>query len=215
MKYVNRSLRGTPPRPSLFSKLICLLLVLIVSEPTFAQSSSGSDGYITVKYLGYSNGKYAIQVVNKQTGCNPDIKFTWDDDTKITAITPDSKNNAHFGTVTGASTIFYFTGTLNTHAIFKVTDQTICQWMGSNPEAIVISVAVFTPTPITFKGPARLEWQNEDHTKLKVSFDIATISGINEIHYQVRKVNGEWKTVSIQFPTNAHAGETYSTIITL
>jgi hypothetical protein len=172
-------------------KKYLLLLATFATTHLFAQSS-GSDNYLGVSYLGYSNGQYKIQVDSKQSSCNVDVVINWDNDTHISNVSPNANGSLHYNRVVGSSTVFFFTGTYNPHAKFNILALTICDWHGNNPTQIGIDISYFILTPIIldyFKG-------NKTDEGLMLTWKTSMEQNVEEfqIQHQVNST-GPWLTL--------------------
>lgn len=145
------------------------LLLLLFPISLFANTIS-EDNYIKVEYLGYSAGKYSLLVTSKQNAsCNPDITITWTE-AHIGNVFPDTKgkNQINNNAIAGQSTQFFLTGQYKATATFTITVLSICDWKGSMPSQVTVTVGS-TTLPITldyFKAwkqnhAVAFEWKSE------------------------------------------------------
>lgn len=114
-----------------------------------SRAQSTQDAYLGAKFLGYSNGKYAIELTNKQSSnCNPDFSIIPQGVT-ISNVTPDPKNSVTNNTINGIVDTFYLTGPFVPTAHFLITDLSICQWKGSMPTTLILQVVLSLPIDFT------------------------------------------------------------------
>jgi len=173
-------------------KKYILILLAFATTNLFAQSSA-SDNYLSVSYLGYSNGLYKLQIDSKQPDCNVDVIINWDDSTNITNVSPKANGSIHYNKVIGSSTVFSFTGTYNPHAKFYITALTVCDWRGSNPSQITIDISYFIVTPIL------LDYFKGIKTADGLTFTWKTSMEQNVAEFELQhQVNGEGPWITIQ-----------------
>ncbi len=103
-----------------------------------APVTTAEDSYLKVVYLGYYNGQHVVQVTNKQN-CDADFVTSYDG-LKVTAVTPNRKNNLTENQVKAKKTeTFYFSSTSKGGKI-KFKARTICNW-SCDPEWLTIDVS--------------------------------------------------------------------------
>lgn len=175
----------TPPAP----KTPGIYRVLAIGHDTTVSKQitmkQNADPYLLVEYLGYSNGKLKIRVINNQS-CEADILFNWSN-FPITDISPNPKNNLQQNVLPVGEQVFELTappqaGTIHVKAL------SVCVWQG--PPTWVDLDITLKLLPITFEyfrgtGGTRLEW------KVDAPQDIN--------RFEVQQYTDQWETRGIVF----------------
>lgn len=154
-------------------------------EQTFCRYID-QDDYLQIKVLGYVNGKYAIEVKNKQNAW-VDLWFLFTN-LNITAVSPNRSNSMSFNKIGPRATeVFYFTGALQVGKI-KVKALTIEEWKGEWPEWLEVCVDN-TILPITYlENKARYD-KNKKATI--ITFKIDDPTKLNKFIFE-KLVGTEW-----------------------
>lgn len=149
----------TPPAP----KKPGIYRVLAIGNDTTVSKQivmrENADPYLIVEYMGYSNGKIKLNVINNQS-CEADILFNWSD-FKITAISPNPKNHLTQNHIGIGSQVFELTAPPQA-GVIRVKALTTCVWQG--PPTWVDLDITLKLLPIKFEyfrgaDGSRLEWK--------------------------------------------------------
>jgi hypothetical protein len=175
----------TPPAP----KKPGIYRVLAIGNDTTVSKQivmrENADPYLIIEYMGYSNGKLKIQVINNQS-CEADILFNFSD-YPVSSISPNPKNNLHQNHIGTGNTVFELTAPAQA-GILHVKALSVCVWQG--PPTWVDLDITLKLLPIKFEyfrgaDGSRLEW------KVDAPQDVD--------RFEVQEYTGEWVTRGIVF----------------
>lgn len=170
------------------------------NEAYYANKNSGQSNtneFTNLTFEGYSGGYYALYLQNKQA-CGIDFSVQWlDKDTTI--YVPGSTTN-----------VIQLPGAPKGHEKIKAKPLYRCGTSGGD----MGWVEIITPEnlPIKFKS---IRWEEVGKKQLRITFDVAEVSGINVLNVQVRLNTGEWKNVAVVFPEETQPNRQYSVTINL
>jgi hypothetical protein len=153
----------------------------------YPHASVDSDAYLSASLLGYSNGRYLVQVTNKQN-CTVGIQWHFDGVT-ITAITPNPLNSLLNNQLAPNSTqLFYLTGDKKLGKI-DVQATTTCTPIGSfNPKWLMLDITAMV-LPVS---AAAYTAKTIDDKTTEISFDVKDPSTVDWVIVQNLK-DGVWK----------------------
>jgi hypothetical protein len=174
--------------------------VFYSNEAYYANVNGGQKGtneFASLTFIGYSGGFYFVDLTNIQP-CGIDFSVQWlGKDTTIY--------------VPGNTTqLVQLPGAARGNEIIKAKPLYRCGTSGGD----MGWVEVVSPEslPIKFKS---IRWEEVGKNQLRITFDVAEVSGINVLNVQLRLNTGEWKNVAVVFPEETQPNRQYSVTINL
>lgn len=158
---------------------------------------AGSNEFSSLTYVGYSGGRYVVELTNKQA-CGIDFDLSW------------LKKDSTIYVLGNTTATIQLPGAPKGNEKIKAKPLYRCGTSGGD----LGWVEVVTPEslPIKFKS---IRWEQVGEKQLRVTFDVAEVSGINVLNVQLRLNTGEWAYRGVVFPEETQANKQYSVIINL
>lgn len=174
--------------------------VFYSNEAYYANKNGGQSNdneFGNLIFAGYSGGYYVLELKNKQA-CGIDFDVSWlKKDTTIYVPASSTKTIQLPGVAKG-------------HEKIKAKPLYRCGTSGGD----LGWMEIITPEslPIKFKS---IRWEEVGNKQLRITFDVAEVSGINVLNVQLRLNTGEWKYVREVFPEETQANRQYAVTISL
>lgn len=171
-----------PEAPRTYFRVMAVGTDTTFSPMMAAREMATEDAYLRVKYLGYQNGAYRIQVKNYQN-CSVDISIVC---TGFTATIPAPSVGAN------QTSIFEITGPAVACTI-SVKALTVCEYQGTDPVWLVLDLTE-SILPITFINP-RIIWL--DRQNVRISFSVGQPGDV-DVYYIQKSLDGKaWSNAAV------------------
>lgn len=115
-----------------------VLIAFILSIVAYVSFGQTADGYLNVQYLGYTNGKYKVQVKNLQN-CNADIALQYH--------SQNVDGLVNYQIPANGTQVYEIPG--SGFQWIKVKALTICQWRGNHPVWLILD---YVALPVKIKN---------------------------------------------------------------